>query len=150
MRTLRHVGPVALTFIWCGLLIGISFLEAPLKFQAPNITTALGLGIGQIVFAALNKIEWVIAIFLILIFFAVKPQRKIWQWYVLPVLLLAFQSYYLLPILDARANEILAGNIPAPTYHHIAYIVTEIFKLASLLVSGVVYLKHIEYEERVE
>jgi len=150
MRTLRQVGPVALTFIWCGLLIGISFLEAPLKFQAPNITTALGLGIGQIVFAALNMVEWVITIFLIILFFAVKPQRKIWQWYVLPILLLAFQSFYLLPILDTRVNEILAGNIPAPTYHHITYIVTEIFKLASLLVSGIVYLTHIEHEERVE
>ena len=150
MRTLRQIGPVALTFIWCGLLIGISFLEAPLKFQAPNITTALGLGIGQIVFAALNKVEWVITIFLIIIFLAVKPQRKIWQWYVLPVLILAFQSFYLLPVLDSRVNEILAGNLPTPTYHHITYIVAEILKLASLLLSGIIYLKQIEHEESVE
>ena len=36
--------------IWTGMVLGISFLEAPLKFQAPNITTILGLGIGKIVY----------------------------------------------------------------------------------------------------
>ena len=27
--------------IWIGMLIGISFVEAPLKFRAPNITLPL-------------------------------------------------------------------------------------------------------------
>ena len=150
MGTLKHVGPVALTFIWCGLLIGISFIEAPLKFQAPDITIALGLGIGQIVFAALNKMEWAITIFLILLFSTNKPQRKIWQWYAVPVLLLAFQTFYLLPILDVRVNEILAGNIPAPTNHHFVYIVVEVGKLASLIFLGIIYSKAIQNEERAE
>ena len=32
----------ALLFGWAGLVAGISFLEAPLKFTAPHITVALG------------------------------------------------------------------------------------------------------------
>ena len=43
--------------IWVGLIIGISFIEAPLKFQAPDITIPLGLGIGRLVFGALNIVE---------------------------------------------------------------------------------------------
>ena len=43
--------------VWLGMLLGISFMEAPLKFRAPNMTIALGLGIGQLVFSALNKVE---------------------------------------------------------------------------------------------
>jgi hypothetical protein len=39
---------IAIPFIWFGAIGAISFMEAPLKFTAPNITLALGLGIGRI------------------------------------------------------------------------------------------------------
>ena len=29
---------VAVTFVWLGMVLAISFLEAPLKFRAPGIT----------------------------------------------------------------------------------------------------------------
>ncbi|WP_415822822.1 hypothetical protein, partial [Mycobacterium senriense] len=48
---------VALTFIWLGMVLAISFLEAPLKFRAPNVTLQVGLGIGRLVFRALNTVE---------------------------------------------------------------------------------------------
>ena len=44
--------------VWTGMIAGISFLETPLKFRAPGVTLPLGLGIGQLVFRALNKTEW--------------------------------------------------------------------------------------------
>ncbi|GCE41717.1 probable conserved transmembrane protein [Rhodococcus wratislaviensis] len=37
---------IAVTFIWLGMVVAISFLEAPLKFRAPGVTVPLGLGIG--------------------------------------------------------------------------------------------------------
>ncbi len=63
---------IAITFIWCGMLLGISFIEAPLKFQAPNITLGLGLGIGRLVFFALNKFEIAFALILLVTFFITK------------------------------------------------------------------------------
>ena len=36
---------VAALFVWLGMVLAISFLEAPLKFRAPGVTIALGLGI---------------------------------------------------------------------------------------------------------
>ena len=47
----------AISFVWFGMVLAISFLEAPLKFRAPGITLPLGLGIGRIVFRALNTVE---------------------------------------------------------------------------------------------
>ena len=44
----------ALTFVWLGMVVAISFLEAPIKFRAPGITVPLGVGIGRLVFRALN------------------------------------------------------------------------------------------------
>ena len=52
---------VAAVFIWLGMVLAISFLEAPLKFRAPGITIPLGLGIGRLVFRALNVCEVVLA-----------------------------------------------------------------------------------------
>ena len=48
---------VAVAFVWLGMVVAISFLEAPLKFRAPNVTLQVGLGIGRLVFRALNSVE---------------------------------------------------------------------------------------------
>jgi hypothetical protein len=41
---------IATPLVWLGMVLGISVLETPLKFRAPGITRALGLGIGRLVF----------------------------------------------------------------------------------------------------
>ena len=51
----------AVAFVWLGMLLAISFLETPLKFLAPGIALPLGLGIGRLVFRALNTVEVVLA-----------------------------------------------------------------------------------------
>lgn len=45
----------AATFVWLGMVFAISFLEAPLKFRAPGVDLRIGLGIGRLVFRALNS-----------------------------------------------------------------------------------------------
>jgi hypothetical protein len=47
----------AVVFVWPGMVLAISFLEAPLKLRAPGVTLAIGLGIGRLVFRALNLVE---------------------------------------------------------------------------------------------
>jgi hypothetical protein len=47
----------AVPFIWFGMVAAVSLLEAPLKFRAPGVTLELGLGIGRLVFRALNCVE---------------------------------------------------------------------------------------------
>lgn len=53
---------VALTFVWLGMVLAISFLEAPLKFRAPDVTRQLGLGIWRRVFRVLNSAEVAFAV----------------------------------------------------------------------------------------
>lgn len=53
---------VAVAFVWLGMVPAISFLEAPLKFRAPDVTVPIGLGIGRLVFRALNLGEAVLAV----------------------------------------------------------------------------------------
>ena len=69
--TLRLVIPA----IWLGMIIAISFLETPLKFQAPGITLELGLGIGRLVFFAMNMTALVLVTILTLAMIRPRASR---------------------------------------------------------------------------
>ena len=69
---------VACTFIWAGFIGAISFMESWLKFRAPNLTMPVGLGIGKLVFSALNKVEWALAIVIgISLYFYVNEAKSL-------------------------------------------------------------------------
>ncbi|MFV0266780.1 MAG: hypothetical protein ACK5HT_06560, partial [Draconibacterium sp.] len=68
MKDKNYAWAIAAVFIWIGFVGAISFMEAWLKFRAPGITVALGLGIGRLVFQVLNKIEMVLAVVVIVTF----------------------------------------------------------------------------------
>ena len=53
---------MATVFVWLGMVVAISFVEAPLKFRAPGVTLPIGLGIGKLVFRALSVCELVFAV----------------------------------------------------------------------------------------
>jgi hypothetical protein len=128
------------SLIWLGLIIGISFIEAPLKFQAPGITIPLGLGIGRLVFYAVNKLELILMT--IAFFSALSTNRQLKIGFLTIVILafvLLFQSLYLLPALDERAEQVIKGLMVPASFHHQLYIILEIVKLLLLLFSGVYY-----------
>jgi hypothetical protein len=126
---------VALPFVWLGLVIGISAIETPLKFRAPGITTELGLGIGRLVFRALNLAEIAIAAVLAVV---VTHRARDWTLALLCVIiaLLLVQTLYLRRKLDARVVRIIAGENVAPSSLHIAYIALEGVKLVLLPALG--------------
>lgn len=133
---------------WAGLLAGISFLEAPLKFQAPGITIPLGLGIGQLVFQALNKVE-IILLIVILGCSLPAPLNNMKSILLFMVtILLMVDTFWLLPLLDERAKLVLAGNAPIKSYHHILYIIIDTIKFLSLIVLGFLSLKSLYNEKR--
>lgn len=63
----------AATFLWLGMVLAISFLETPLKFRGPRRHGAHGLGIGRLVFKALNAIELVLAALILVALVAGSP-----------------------------------------------------------------------------
>ncbi|MBO2011271.1 hypothetical protein [Hymenobacter negativus] len=123
-------------FVWAGLVVGISFIEAPLKFTAPHITVALGLGIGRIVFAALNKLELVLATVGVCCALYLRVPLSLGVALGLLGTVLLLQTCWLLPALDVRATALLAGHPPLPSNLHKAYIGLEIIKLFTLILAG--------------
>jgi hypothetical protein len=133
---------IAIPFIWFGAVGAISFMEAPLKFTAPNVTLALGLGIGRVVFQTLNKIEIVLALVLIVSVFMQRPKGKSWIYFLgIAACLLLLETIWLLPLLDARAIQVLSGNAPPFSNSHIIYIVFDAIKFISLFALGTILIK---------
>ena len=128
---------IAVPFVWFGCIGAISFMEAPLKFTAPNITLALGLGIGRIVFHALNRIEIVLAVVMIVSLFAERPKTKFPLFSFAVILLLLFlETVWLLPLLDARAGEVIGGTAAPYSNLHVIYIVFDAIKFLLLPALG--------------
>ncbi|RZJ69825.1 MAG: hypothetical protein EOO47_23815 [Flavobacterium sp.] len=137
--------PVAVicAFLWIGFVGSISFLEAWLKFRAPGVTLPIGLGIGRLVFAALNKVEWVLAIGILVSIFT-NPALKAFKEklpFFITVLFLIIQTTWLLPALDARAEMHINGQSVPPSNLHIYYVVTEAIKITALFIFGIKLFK---------
>lgn len=129
--------PLATVCIWLGMVIAISLIEAPLKFRAPGITLPLGLGIGRLVFRALNRAEIVLAVVTAVAFaFAPRPLAATALLVALAVTLAA-QVLALSPRLDDRARRIIAGETPPRSRAHLAYIVLECAKVLMLAAFGI-------------
>ena len=99
---------IAGTFVWLGMVLAISFIEAPLKFRAPGVTPRIGLGIGRLVFGALNAVEVVLAAAVVtaLVTAAATPTGA---GPLVAVLVLLVQLLLVRPRLARRSTAVLAG-----------------------------------------
>ena len=131
---------VALLFTWLGMVLGISFLEAPLKFRAPGVTLQLGLGIGRLVFRALNSVEVVLAVVVAVALVAGSPARATVAAYVVTAAALVVQLLVVRPRLGRRSDAVLAGADAPRSRAHLGYVALELVKVVALVVTGVTLL----------
>ncbi len=142
-KTEQQTIAIACIFTWIGFVSAISFMEAWLKFRAPGLSLSVGLGIGKLVFAALNKTEWVFAI--VTSASAVLYGRPLSAAPTLSlglaVLILILQTVWLLPALDQRAQQYINGHSMRSAPLHLWFVAAEILKVICLLRTGVLLFK---------
>ncbi|MER8004217.1 MULTISPECIES: hypothetical protein [unclassified Streptomyces] len=136
------VASVAVTFLWLGMVLAISFLEAPLKFRAPGVTIPIGLGIGRLVFRALNLVEAVLAVALAVAVAVGDRPVGIVGPVVAVVVLLAAQLTVVRPRLNRRSDRVLAGEDVPRSREHLYYVGLEVAKVAALVALGIGLLTH--------
>ena len=124
---------IVLPAIWLGLIIGISLIEAPLKFTAPGITIPLGLGIGRLVFTAMNWAEIVIAV--ILLWSVLKDHvGRAYRWLACGMIaVLIIKVTVIRPLLNKRTDAVLAGTDDGGSSLHLFYIAAD-----GLLILGLI------------
>lgn len=126
----------AATLLWLGMVLAISFLEAPLKFRAPGLELRVGLAIGRIVFRALNVAEVVWAVAIAVCLSADRQSVPVTVVACVAGALLVTQLAVVRPRLNRRTNQVLAsppGQEPPRSRAHHAYIVLETLKAAALV-----------------
>lgn len=134
---------VAAIFVWLGMVLAISFLEAPLKFRAPGVTIQLGLGIGRLVFRALNMCEVVLAAVALVAVVMGRPSTGVYVALGVAVVALGAQVLGVRPALTRRSDAVLADARAAESGRsraHLAYVGFEAVKVVALLTSGVLLL----------
>jgi hypothetical protein len=134
---------VAAIFVWLGMVLAISFLEAPLKFRAPGITIALGLGIGRLVFRALNACEIALAALVVVALVIGRPGPGVIAATLVAIGALLVQVIGVRPALTRRSDAVLADPSQAEAGRsnaHYVYVVFEIVKVVALLVGGILLL----------
>lgn len=141
--TVQQPVAAACLFTWVGFVCAISFLEAWIKFQAPGMTLPIGLGIGRLVFGALNKVEWVFAVVVCVSAFLYGKQL-----FTIPnislliiVSILVLQTSWLLPALDYRAELYIQAKPVPPSDLHLWFVVVELVKVISLFITAVSFFK---------
>ncbi|WP_406121756.1 hypothetical protein OHQ89_06825 [Streptomyces canus] len=130
----------AVTFVWLGMVPAISFLEAPLKFRAPGVSVRIGLGIGRLVFRALNVVECVLATAVVVAVAAGDAPGRIVGWTVAAVVLLVGRLAVIRPRLNRRSDRVLAGEDLPRSRGHLFYVAFEAAKVVALLGLGVTLL----------
>lgn len=131
---------VAATFVWLGMVVAISFLEAPLKFRAPGVTLQIGLGIGRLVFRALNTCEAVLAAVAILAAWQGGGSPGAVVALAVAAATLAAQLVLVRPALSRRSDQVLAGADGPRSRAHYVYVALELVKVIALVAAGVVLL----------
>ena len=143
MRVLQRIINITFAF-WAGFVSAISFMEAWLKFRAPGVTPEIGLGIGKLVFTALNRVEVFLFIgicILILIrsrknAFILGTQNILFG---LAGLILMVQTFWLVPALIQRAEMIIAGIEPPESQLHMLFVLLEPIKVSILIYLALKY-----------
>lgn len=135
---------VAAVFTWLGMVLAISFLEAPLKFRAPGVTLQVGLGIGRLVFRALNICEVVLAAVALVGVVLGRAPLAATIAVLVAVAALGAQVVAVRPALSRRSDAVLADAVTAAetgrSRAHLFYVGFEAVKVVALFVGGVLLL----------
>ena len=131
----------AACLVWFGMVLAISFIETPLKFRAPGVTIPIGLGIGRLVFRALNGAEALLALIAVVAVLNGLNSPVAAGATVVAVACLALQILLVRPALGRRTKSVLAGHDAPRSHAHWAYVGLEVLKIVALGTAGIGMLR---------
>lgn len=119
-----------------GLLFGLSFIATPAKFMAETVPLDHLLAVGRVTFRASAAAEALLLLALVVL--APKGLRR---WPIGIAVVLGAQYWLLMPVLDARALAVMAGEVLPPTVLHEIWIAADLMRIAAYFFLGVTALR---------
>lgn len=129
---LAETALVFVAVLWAGMLAGVSFLATPVKFQAASLSLPVALEVGRVTFWTFSRVEWGLALLLGAAALFPPASRFVVACVLLIASMVAVQALWLLPLLDARVEAVIAGASLPPSPHHLLYALAEAAKLLLL------------------
>ena len=123
--------------LWSGMLIGVSGISTPIKFQAESLSLPVALDVGRVTFHFFSRIEWGLVAVLFVCALGGARQRSLLYAAIGLLGIMLVEVAWLLPALDKRAVAIMSGATVSPSLHHIFYVVAEGSKLFLLVIVSI-------------
>jgi hypothetical protein len=129
--SIRREAASMISAVWIGLIVGVSFFAAPIKFTANGVELEQLLAVGQVTFQAFTWVE--LAAFVLLVVASLSHlTRGVGVAIFVLCLLLAIQKLGVLPSLDLELDRTVAGKSFDATSLHFIYVAIDCVKLAVL------------------
>lgn len=121
--------------IWLGMILGVSFFAAPIKFAAPGVALEELLLVGKVTFQAFTWVEF--AAFAFLVGASVgQLTRPVIIGIIFLLVLLIIQKFAVLPRLDSALVKTVAGQPTTENVLHFVYGLIDVLKLVALFVQS--------------
>lgn len=121
--------------IWIGLILGVSFFAAPIKFTAPGVALEELLQVGQVTFQAFTWVEF--AAFALLVGASIgQLTRPVIIGVIILFVLLMVQKFAVLPRLDSALIKTVAGQPTTENTLHFVYGLIDVLKILALFVQS--------------
>ncbi len=133
-----------IALLWAGTLLGGNLLAAPAKFQVDDLSLPLALQVGRVQFLWVWYAELGFLLLLVSLTgyrFAARSKHPLqfhlhsWLW-ISVVIVFAIQHLGFMPLLQARSEQIIAGQPPSHSSLHLIYVGLEGAKFLLLLAAG--------------
>ena len=125
-----------ISLVWAGAVLGVSFIATPIKFRAPMLDRPTAFDVGRVTFLFFEKVEWALAILLILLILGAGPQSVPVVYGLIVVVIVALQVLWLTPKLIRRAVMLSSGEVPPESSAHRIFVILEAVKLICLILFG--------------
>ena len=129
--------PRTIALVWIGMLVGLYAVEFPARFGSTEAHYGAALDIGWRLFERLSTGELLLWGLMAMFAWASRAQTYVWVAIAVAGIVVALQSFWLLPDLTARALAIIGGGTPPASQAHSLYSALEITKGVALLAIAV-------------
>jgi hypothetical protein len=140
MTSLRRLLFAVVCLLWAGVLLGIALAEA-VKFRAPTLSRSVAFDVGRTVFHASQSLQLLPLALAVAAAARSRLTRSAWACLAVAALALLLQTVWLFPLLDARAQTLIAGGVPAGPSPHASYASLEVLKVLALTLAAVLALR---------
>lgn len=130
-----------LALFWAGAVFGVAFLATPVKFLAPSLTMPAAIDVGRQTFQWLNRLDVACAAAVLVLLIKGPVRRAEVLLGLGAAAIVALETLWMLPVLDARAETVIAGGPAAPSALHHAYVTAEALKVILLAALGIVSMR---------